>query len=173
MGKTQTFNASRAVSDAITRAKRALELQKEHSALLSKAEKVSIQLEKFLSGNSKKSASGKKQGRPAADSSTKRSRGGSPDGRSLSEVIVQDVLQSGDSEAMARPAILAGVIKSGYQFSEGSKPINSINQALTNLKRRGLALVPERGRYTLSKSDEKASESQEEAVESQEAVIAE
>ncbi len=74
-----------------------------------------------------------------------------------------------DGEAVDRAIIMAGIDTSGYKFGKGSKSMNSLNQALSTLKKTGLALVPVRGKYTLSDQGEKAKKT---ASEPQDAVSA-
>ena len=159
-----SFDASAAVAEAESRIKQAKTLQKEHKILVAqrdkivaKTEKVQSELNALLVGASK--PTGKKRGRPAKNAKAAKAgkakvRGSSPDGRSLKNIIVQNVLPGKDGEPINRDQVFEGVKAAGYVFAAGDGK-QSISQALTSLYKLGLMTRPARGMHTLSEAGEK------------------
>ncbi len=183
MTKSRTFDASAAVADAVSRAALAKQLQKEHTGLVSQTRKIELKLEALLNGKPVsgrsatrqsavkakesgkkrgrpakiKEASGKKRGRPAKATATSNAkRGGMPDGRSLAQVLREDILPDKGQDPVDREEISRALKIAGYKFGGEGNPMNSINQALAGIKKDGLALIVERGKYTLSTKGMKA-----------------
>lgn len=118
---------------------------------------VDAELEKIFGGSA-----GKKRGpKPGSKRATKKKivkkakargrRAKSKDGRSINDVLVQDILPARGKEGLALADIMSALKKKGIRSTEGS-----IRQSLLTLANDKMALRPERGLYTLSAKGEKA-----------------
>lgn len=138
------------VQDALSMAKDRLDaLGNRREELRSELEQVEEQIF-ALSGVTIPSGKPKRRRRRKANGESSGRRALDPKGRSMSNVIVQDILpDSKSNESMNRDQITEALAKQNIK-SEASDPKVVVGQALNKLSKEGLVKRPARGQYKLS-----------------------